>query len=69
METPFGSKCRVWLAPPDYGQRLQADVICFTYHDLVFSGVSRFYRVSGPAMYLTMRVKVGGMHPTTDCGH
>jgi len=27
----------VWLAPPDYGQRLRADVICFTYHDLVFS--------------------------------
>jgi len=25
----------------DYGQRLRADVICFTYHDLVFSGVSR----------------------------
>ena len=34
---PFGSKYRVWLAPPDYGQRLRADVICFTYHDLVFS--------------------------------
>jgi hypothetical protein len=40
-----------WLAPPDYNQRLQADVICLTYHGLVFSGVSRFYRVSGPAMY------------------
>ena len=36
---PFGSKyeIQVWLAPPDYGQRLRADVICFTYHDLVFS--------------------------------
>ena len=31
-------------------------MVCLTYHDLVFSGVSRFYRVSGPAMYLTMRV-------------
>ena len=40
-----------WLAPPDYNQRLQADVTCITYHGLVFSGVSRFYRVSGPAIY------------------
>ena len=32
-------------------QRLQADVTYITYHGLVFSGVSRFYRVSGPAMY------------------
>ena len=40
-----------WLAPPDYNQRLQADVICLTYPGFVFSGVSRFYRVSGPAMY------------------
>src|SRR6476620_7834625 len=37
-----------WLAPPDYNQRLQADVICLTYHGLVFSDVSRFR--SGPAM-------------------
>jgi hypothetical protein len=40
-----------WLAPSDYNQRLQADVICLTYPGFVFSGVSRFYRVSGPAMY------------------
>jgi hypothetical protein len=40
-----------WFAPPDYSQRLQADVICLTYHGLVCSDVRRFYRVSGPAMY------------------
>jgi hypothetical protein len=40
-----------WLAPPDYNQRLQADVICLTITVLFLGGVSRFYRVSGPAMY------------------
>jgi hypothetical protein len=51
METLRLARNAEWLASPDYGQRLQADVICLTYHGLVFSGVSRFYRVSGPAMY------------------
>jgi hypothetical protein len=26
-----------WRAPPQYGQRLQADVVCLTYHDLVLA--------------------------------
>ena len=30
METPVGSKYRVWLTPPGYGQQLRSDVICFT---------------------------------------
>jgi hypothetical protein len=56
----------VWLeiqsgAPPNYRQRLQADVIYLTYHDLVFGGVRRFY--AARRMYLTMRVKIGGMNP------
>jgi hypothetical protein len=45
----------VWLAPPYYGQRVQVDVNCLTYHDLVFSGVGR----AGPTMCLTVRFNAG----------
>jgi len=37
METSVWLEMQKWLAPPQYGQRLQADVVCFTYHDLVLA--------------------------------
>jgi len=37
LKSPFGSKCRMQngLRLCIYGQRLQSDVVCLTYHDLV----------------------------------
>jgi hypothetical protein len=46
------------LSPSEYRQRLEIDVSCVTYHDLVFS---RVIRVAALAFYLDERIKVGGI--------
>jgi hypothetical protein len=51
METSVWAEMQSGLAPSDYGQRLEADVSCLTYHDLVFSGVNRVRREPAFAMY------------------